>query len=85
MPVMGTGVPNMMSCSSVAIMDPPQPSTSAARACLGNKVAVVLVNAHVRAVHQVHDLAVYAARHQVVLAPQLLPFERRALGEHQVS
>jgi hypothetical protein len=61
-------------------MEPPQPSPNGGPGALLHDVAVVLVHAHVGAVHDLHDLAVDAPGHHVQVLPQLITGFGGALG-----
>ena len=78
---MGVGVPKSTSDSSVAIIEPPQPSAMEVRKPLQDQVDRVVVHADVGAVHDLDDLAVDAARVDAQLLPQFDALCRRAAGE----
>jgi hypothetical protein len=65
-------------------MEPPQPSARAARVHLLHQVFVVLVHAHVGAVHDFDDFTVDIARNHTGFFPFLIERRRRALGVKQL-
>ena len=68
----GCGSPKRTSETSVAIIEPPQPSASAVRAAAMQQVLGVVVHAHVGHVQPGDDLAVDAARRGACRRPVLL-------------
>ncbi len=66
---MAWGPPKSTSCTSVAIIEPPQPSASAVRMAARSRATRVGFHAVVGAVQQLDDLAVDAARRDAQLVP----------------
>ena len=79
----GCGSPKSTSETSVAIIEPPQPSASAVRDGRHEDVLGVVVDAHVRDVQAGDHLAVDAARRGVGRGPVLLLLLGRAADVHQ--
>ena len=73
----GVGVPNMTSDSSVAIIEPPQPSARLGPQAVQQDVDVVAVDAHVGAVQHLDVLAVDA---RAASAPSRFQSARRWSG-----
>ena len=80
----GWGSPKRMSETSVAIIEPPQPSARAARAAAMRMCSRVVVGADVGGVHAGDDFAVDAAGNRAFGGPVLLLLLRGPLdvGQH---